>query len=268
MRSRRWRVGCLVLAWIACAGPGFAGRADAPAEGQGVVVVSVPEYERTTHAYGTGSLSMVTVNIMDFQPPTMGSTPQDTEWNTNADGYLWQTNGIGRPWFANLSLPSGAIVERVELNACDTSVDVEIVFGMVSRSVPGGVLVDVVPVTTTGGTQAPGCALFPVTPGSPVVIDNLGTDYMLKLILQNDFFAQAPVASMRVFYRLQVSPAPATATFADVPVGHPLHRFVEALAAAGITGGCTATAYCPDAPLTRGQMAVFLSVALGLHWPN
>jgi S-layer homology domain len=68
--------------------------------------------------------------------------------------------------------------------------------------------------------------------------------------------------------RLQVSPAPATATFADVPVGDPFHRFVEALVAAGITAGCGGGNYCPNAPITRGQMAVFLAAALGLHWPN
>src|SRR5207245_7451798 len=72
--------------------------------------------------------------------------------------------------------------------------------------------------------------------------------------------------SVRVGYKLQISPDPATATFADVPVGHPFHRFVEALVAAGITGGCGNGNYCPDAPITRGQMAVFLSAALGLHW--
>jgi hypothetical protein len=26
--------------------------------------------------------------------------------------------------------------------------------------------------------------------------------------------------------------------------------------------------YCPDNPVTRGQMAVFLATALGLHWKN
>ena len=56
--------------------------------------------------------------------------------------------------------------------------------------------------------------------------------------------------------------------FNDMPVGHPLRDFVEALAGSGITGGCGGGNYCPDAPLTRGQMAVFLAVALGLHWPN
>jgi hypothetical protein len=74
--------------------------------------------------------------------------------------------------------------------------------------------------------------------------------------------------AVRVRYMLQVSPAPGTATFGDVPTSHPFFRFVEALAASGITGGCGGGDFCPDTPLTRGQMAVFLSVALGLHWPN
>ena len=56
-------------------------------------------------------------------------------------------------------------------------------------------------------------------------------------------------------------------TFGDVPETHPFSRFIEALAASGITGGCgDGSNYCPNAPLTRGQMAVFLAKALGLHW--
>jgi hypothetical protein len=52
-----------------------------------------------------------------------------------------------------------------------------------------------------------------------------------------------------------------------VPTNHPFFQFVEALAASGITAGCGNGNFCPDAPLTRGQIAVFLSKALGLHWP-
>ncbi len=80
--------------------------------------------------------------------------------------------------------------------------------------------------------------------------------------------ATTALASVRAYYRLQVSPAPATATFTDVPVGHPQRQFVEALAASGITGGCGGGNYCPDTAVTRGQMAVFLAAALGLHFPN
>lgn len=39
---------------------------------------------------------------------------------------------------------------------------------------------------------------------------------------------------------------------------------INALAAAGITGGCTATHFCPGDPVTRAQMASFLVRALGL----
>jgi S-layer family protein len=65
---------------------------------------------------------------------------------------------------------------------------------------------------------------------------------------------------------LPVSPAPATATFNDVPTTHPFFRYVEALYNSGITGGCSAAPplYCPDNPVTRGQVAVFIAKALGL----
>lgn len=70
------------------------------------------------------------------------------------------------------------------------------------------------------------------------------------------------------YYRLPVSPAPGTATFNDVPTSHPFFQYVEALAASGVTAGCGNGNFCPDQPVTRGQMAVLLSKALGLHWPQ
>jgi len=73
---------------------------------------------------------------------------------------------------------------------------------------------------------------------------------------------------VRVYYQLQVSPAPGTATFNDVPTSDPGFQFIEALVSSGITAGCGNGNYCPDAPLTRRQMAVFLSKALGLNWPE
>jgi len=75
------------------------------------------------------------------------------------------------------------------------------------------------------------------------------------------------IRKFEITWHRQVSPAPAVATFADVPVDHQFFQFVEALAKSGITGGCGNGNYCPDAPLTRGQMAVFLAKGLGLQWP-
>ena len=94
-------------------------------------------------------------------------------------------------------------------------------------------------------------------------------DYVVEVQLQGD----DPTANTRfhavlINYHLQVSPAPATARFNDVPTNHLFFQFIEALASAGITGGCSAMPplYCPDDFITRGQMAVFLARALGLHF--
>lgn len=76
------------------------------------------------------------------------------------------------------------------------------------------------------------------------------------------------IGGVRITWHRQVSPPPATPTFGDVPTSHPFFQYVEALAASGITAGCGGGDYCPDSPVTRGQMAVFLAKALGLHWPN
>jgi hypothetical protein len=46
--------------------------------------------------------------------------------------------------------------------------------------------------------------------------------------------------------------------FPDVPCTSPFAEWIEELAVEGITGGCGGGLYCPDAPVTRQQMAVFL----------
>jgi len=71
-----------------------------------------------------------------------------------------------------------------------------------------------------------------------------------------------------VTWKRQVSPVPDTPTFDDVPASDPAFPYIEALAASGITVGCGGPNYCPGAPLTRRQMAVYLAKALGLYWPN
>ena len=76
-------------------------------------------------------------------------------------------------------------------------------------------------------------------------------------------------AQMAVFIEgvLGVTTAPACAgnVFTDVTaasVGAPFCGFIEDFAARGITGGCAAGLFCPNNPVTRGQMAVFMEAAL------
>jgi hypothetical protein len=167
---------------------------------------------------------------------------------------------------APLVLPNGALIDSIELEACDTSATAEV--GAILFYYPLNSDNTVIP---AGGfvlsSGAPGCTTFSSSLTPPIAVNNADNTYFLEI----GFIGGSGTAAraVRVRYRLQVSPAPLTATFpVDVPTGHPLFRFVEALAAAGITSGCGAGMYCPDGLITRGQMAVFLSVALGLHFPN
>jgi hypothetical protein len=50
-------------------------------------------------------------------------------------------------------------------------------------------------------------------------------------------------------------------SFNDVSVANPFYRFVETVLHHGVTGGCSATTYCPSTSTTRGQMAVFVLVS-------
>jgi len=54
--------------------------------------------------------------------------------------------------------------------------------------------------------------------------------------------------------------------FEDAPLGYWAYRFIMALYAAGITGGCSVNPplFCPENIITRGQMAVFMEASLGV----
>jgi len=54
------------------------------------------------------------------------------------------------------------------------------------------------------------------------------------------------------------APPPCSGTFDDVPCPSTFANWIEALAAEGITGGCGGSNYCPQNPVRRDQMAVFL----------
>jgi hypothetical protein len=54
------------------------------------------------------------------------------------------------------------------------------------------------------------------------------------------------------------APPPCTGVFPDVPCPSTFANWIEDLAAQGITGGCGGGNYCPQNPVRRDQMAVFL----------
>jgi hypothetical protein len=167
-------------------------------------------------------------------------------------------------WFAGLTLLSGSRITELELEACDEDSASKVSFALRRHPVPMQNGVPIVSGAGTGIADTPGCALFPVTLDHTV--DNQSNSYVVEVSAAPG--TNVRFKAVRVGYQLQVSPAPATATFGDVPTSHPFFQFIEALAASRITAGCGDGNFCPDAPVTRGQMAVFLARALGLSFPN
>jgi len=75
---------------------------------------------------------------------------------------------------------------------------------------------------------------------------------------------QMAVFLLRAKYGAGYSPPAATGVFGDVPVGYWAAGWIEQLAAEGITAGCGGGNYCPESPVNRDQMAVFLVRAFDL----
>ena len=70
--------------------------------------------------------------------------------------------------------------------------------------------------------------------------------------------AQMAVFLLKGKYGSSYSPPVAGGRFGDVPTTYWAASWIEQLATEGITGGCGNGNYCPDAAVTRDQMAVFL----------
>lgn len=194
-----------------------------------------------------------TLNAWDFSPRTSAMVTDSA-----ATPPLHRT-GSGAELIAGVRLPAGALITGIEASACDTGAGA-VTVSLLECLDPEDACDTLATLSTTG---TPPCGYTSV-PVFDTNVDNLAYSY----VVQAQLGANQSLRNVRVFYRKVVSPPPATPTFSDVPASDPRYRFVEALARAGITGGCGGGQYCPDAALTRGQMAVFLSVALGLYWPN
>ena len=225
-------------------------------------------------AFGLG-LNTSVIQVSQWQEVQSGTT-----WTHATPGYLSVTATNFSPnLYAPLLLDAGVEVTQVCARVLDSSAteEVEMLVGAFESASPASMpAFAFLEVVRTGVVEAPGFTQLCATV-DPVLrirtdadVNNNGTvntaQYWVGFTLPvSPSTALGPAI---VTWRRTLSPAPAVASFADVPATHGFFQFVEALARAGITGGCGGGNFCPDSPLTRGQMAVFLASALGLHWPN
>jgi hypothetical protein len=178
---------------------------------------------------------------------------------------------------APLDLPDGSRIDQVCLFSRGDGDDVVTVSLKAVKLVPPGETASEVDLPGTVITTNPAVGYsrdctdpISLTLRSTADVDGDGlpdaVSYRVGAIIQNLVPSGAGLGGVQVVWRRQVSPPPPAPTFADVPATDGAWPEIEALAASGITAGCGGGGFCPDAVLTRRQMAVFLTKALGLHW--
>ena len=196
-------------------------------------VRNVPDSARVTvlDKSLTGSTDRVSVTVS-------GRTEQDATRPGNTD----------RPGSADTDRPGSADTDR-----------------------PGG---------TNGSTDQPGGSTAPLLPGQN---DPSGTLLLFSDVREQDWFREAvqyvyhkgmmngtsdttfaPYATttrgmiVTILHRLEDSPAAAAAAFTDVPAGEYYAGPVAWASANGIVTGVSSTAFQPNAPITREQLAAIL----------
>lgn len=240
--------------------------------------VPVSRGPRATHAarpdtYGVSAESHFLVPATAFLPEDSSATYTGvTKRHTTASAFaLW----------APLQLPSGAKIVSLELDYYDnTAASFEGASLLVcdfqgnncvnypsAGGGPGDCITSGTICSGTANAPGDGVVVAPTIANDNITIDNFNNQYHLEAYGTTD--GSTAVASIIVGYVLQVSPAPATATFTDVPTSDFAFQFIEAFNAAGITVGCNASPpqFCPDRNVTRREMAVFFAKALGLQFP-
>ena len=268
--SRRFTLITALLAAVAVVlgtGPAFCQVAVDPFGENSFVPEALPQ---EPDGFGTGFQTYV-IPAADFIPQTT------MEWAYAGAGYIYRSAGPGTTWWAPITLPAGSNVQMMVALVYDTDGPSNITaqwgaYTLHFSSPPGPGFTEF----SNASSSGTGGYTYIWFAGPTMIryyydLNSDGTDdyvaYRISITLPatgtSMRFAGVAVAWNRV-----VSPAPATATFNDVPTGHWAFRYVEALSSSGITAGCGGGNFCPDSTITRAEMAVFLSGALGLHWAD
>ena len=220
--------------------------------------------------YGTTVESYYRMAASEFTPLKSNFSYQDRYYDEGQTTFrrygtfLCATCGF----IASPHLPSGALLTYLELDSCDFSA-VDVSLELYDCDYSGYCGAGPVRTLSSDDNVTPNACSFVASDLTSLglTVNNYGRQLSLRVNnLSGD--GTTSFSGVIIGYRLQVAPAPATATFNDVPTSDFGFQFIEALAASGITGGCAGGNYCPDSPVTRRQMAIFLAKALGLYLPQ
>src|SRR5262245_10826526 len=150
--------------------------------------------------------------------------------------------------------PEGVSVTSATLYGCNTSPTAPLAFAVAVTDAFGNnaslLGTGVIPPNS-------GCTSVDLVKNPPFVPDNKNNILAVSVVTGA---GDATTSFSKVDFNLVKDDFPfnPTPAFGDVPADHPFFKYIQKMTQLGVTSGCGSGNYCPDAPVTRGQMAVFL----------
>ena len=269
---RSWRL-CLVLGVLVA---GIAADAVAQSASPGgktaVTARQTPKVRKlrpSSPNFGASQDHLVRIGGSEFVPDGTAAVGYTNTWlpgpNNAWRGYF-NTSAVFQHVYAWVHAPGGASLDYLELDYCNDDATHDLLLNLYGCDFDG--TCGDLPIVTVTGLAATGCDGQSVGAVLVPIVDNFFGEYMLEVVFPSGGPTDGTIAlaGAIVGWKYQVSDAPVSPTFPDVPLTDPGFQYIEALVASGITAGCGGGNYCPDSTLTRRQMAIFLAKALGLYW--
>lgn len=241
-------------------------------------VAAVPQIDQQAWAAGLREFGATSLSTMQIPAAAFRAEYSAGKFSWIANGYFGpdSDSGSGYLW-APVILPSGAKVcwMNAFVQDASASADISVYLYRTTGGAGSSPNVELLASTQSSGSAGYGYVQAAVAPdyiGQPAchTISNYaysdanGGQYFVEVYFGDT--AGLAIRGVELRWQRQISPAPATATFTDMPTTHWAFQAVEALKASGITTGTSSTTFSPDQSVTRAQMALFLARALGLHW--
>lgn len=209
------------------------------------------DFETQDDSFGT-YYQFTWIAYSDFTPASSNVTFSRT------GGYIYRTGGTDIYFWSSIRLPSGAYLFYARVYYYDN--DQGNVIASVYRTTPYTTDTSIASCSSSGIPGYSFCNMYPQE-----TIRNGDSMYGVYVGLSSAT-TNLRFTGVRLYWYRQVRSGLST-PFTDI--GSLPSAFQDAIAAlyrSGITSGTSATTYGPNNPVTRAQMAVFLSKALGLYW--
>jgi len=253
----------VVLAALSIAGAASAADSrQAPTTRRGVAQAPGPR-PQSPGAFG-GTYNVSSVSALGFSP-----FDSSQAYSYDSISFFKHFTVVPANFGGTVVIPAGAVIDYIGLGSCDVDGG-NIGVSAFIQGADGTTFTQLVNFLSSAHGATTPCAVD-YNPDFLNIqnVTNKGSSIQLVVYqpVGSPIDGSVSFGSVEVWWATTVSPAPATQTFNDVPPSDFGFQYIEALAASEITGGCGGGNYCPDNPVNRRQMAIFLAKALGLYWP-